>query len=456
MRIFDLDYEKLKSEIFIPTEGILISGEASGFSRHNIGYKLGTRHPIIASIIFATAVDQDEIKFKIFNDIITSLDRGFKDDYRLLQEITRNRQLVGVFTSDEKKRAFYDQLESILPDSPYVLQHRSILERELDNRSVAISYARRAVALNPKSHMLKNTLGLALEFESRYIVDRAKNKALISEAEKIFNEEIDQEPSNPYGYIGKVLILRHEINREIDIEKKAILQAQALSFLEEAYERTDKSPIIASELANQKKLLGDPADAIKILRTALQKKPNDERLCDMLIRLEIEHDPAQAIKTAESGEKYSPTSWRIQRHLARIKRNNSYTLESVRGHYEAAIRHNKGDIDLLVELGSYLFINGKFPEARSVFDKSKKLEASGYDKHQERYFWTDKNNEKKLFSGKVKEIYGSLGFVIAIPDNFEACYYRTYADLSKLKNNDLVKFYVGFNAHGSVARFIEY
>lgn len=268
MRIFGLDYEKLKSEIFIPTEGVLISGETSGFSRHNLGYKLSTRHPIIASVIFAAATDSDEAKFQIFNDIVTSLDRGFSDDNRLLQEITRNRQLVGVFKSDEKKRAFYDRLESILPDSPYVLQHRSILERELDNHPAAVSYARRALEIDPKNFMLKNTLGLALELEARHVSDPAKYKSLISEAERIFNQEIDREPSDPYGYIGKVFILRHEVNKETDNEKKALLQAQALSFLEEAYERANKSTVIASELANQKKLLGDPADAMKILRTA--------------------------------------------------------------------------------------------------------------------------------------------------------------------------------------------
>lgn len=456
MRIFDIGYEKLKSEIFIPTAGVLISGEATGYSRHNLGYKLITRHPIIASIIFAMAADQDEEKFQIFNDILTSLDRGYSDDYRLLQEITRNRQLVGVFKSDEKRRALYDRLESILPDSPYVLQHRSRLEKELNSPTEAVIYARRAVSMDNRNPVLRNTLGLALELEARHVTDPAKYKSLISEAGEIFDNDIEIDSSNPYGYIGKVSILRQAVNKEIDGEKKAILQANALSFLEEAHERTNQSPMIAQELAYQKQLLGDPPKAITILRTALRKKPNDERLRDMLIRLEFQYEPAEAIKTAEVGQKLLPTSWRMQRHLAHIKRANNVPLEAVRGHYEAAIRHHRGDLALLVELGSYLFMNHRFPEAKSIFNDSKSLNVPGYDKYQIREYWLDKDNNKVLFSGKVGRIAGHLAFIIAIPDNFEACIYRTYADQSKLKINDPVKFHVGFNAHGAVARLTEY
>jgi Tfp pilus assembly protein PilF len=45
--------------------------------------------------------------------------------------------------------------------------------------------------------------------------------------------------------------------------------------------------------------------------------------------------------------------------------------ESIKGHYEAALRHHKGDLDLQVELGSFLFMNGKYSEARAVFSKAR-------------------------------------------------------------------------------------
>ena len=73
---------------------VLIAGEASGSSRHNEGFRLSTRHPIIASIIFDSAAPDDRRKFIVINDIISELDPGYNEDRRLLEEIVRRKELV--------------------------------------------------------------------------------------------------------------------------------------------------------------------------------------------------------------------------------------------------------------------------------------------------------------------------------------------------------------------------
>lgn len=454
MHILNLDIKQLREEIFTPTEGVLISGEALGSSRHNIGFRLTTRHPVIASIIFSTEAPSDDSKFEIFNNIITALDPGYNEDKRLLQEITRSRQLVGVFQSKEKKRAVYERLESALPGNPFVFQHRSILEKDLSDPQAAVLYARKALELDPRNPFLLNTLGLVLEFEARSTANLLKRRALITEASKIFDDEIRRDPTNPYAYIGKVFIIRQQINEELDIDNKALLKASALSFLEEAYEITQKAPMIAGELAIQRDQLGAPKDAITILRTALKKKPNDERLRDMLVRLEIDHDPEQAIKTAEEGIKFNPNSWRMQRHVARLKRARGEPLDAVKGYYDGAIRHRKGDIDLMIELAAYLFINKRLSEASVIFNQTRNFAIPGYEKRRIRECWKDGANQNIIFSGKVKKIVGAAAYAIAVPDNFEAFFYRTIASLSKLKEGDQIKFWVGFNAYGPTAKII--
>ncbi len=131
IHLLELRYDQLGTEIFQPTEGVLISGEVSGSSRHNAGFRLTTRHPVIASIIFDMAAPDDDSKFDILNRLLTQLDPGYHEDQILLNAIVRRRELVDTFVSYEKRRALYERLATILPDDPYVLQHRSILEREL-------------------------------------------------------------------------------------------------------------------------------------------------------------------------------------------------------------------------------------------------------------------------------------------------------------------------------------
>lgn len=453
VNLLDLRYDQLGTQVFRPTEGVLISGEESGSSRHNAGFRLRTRHPVIASIIFAMAAPDDDSKFNILNSLLAQLDPGYTEDRRLLNVITRKRELVNIFASQEKRRAIYERLATILPDNQYVLQHRSILERELSNPDLAVQYARKALRLDNNNPALLNTLGMALELSARAADDPFRRQALLLEASKLFDEGIRRAPSDAYGYIGKVFILRQSIERERDSQRKALLEADALSFLEEAYEITEESSIIAVELARQQKQLGAPEDAIAVLRPALEKDPTNTRLRDLWIRLEIQRKQLkEALKIAMDGEKSDPTSWRIQRHIARLQRALDKPINAIKGHYEAAIRHNKGDVALMVELGAYLFMNDMHSEANNIFLEARKLPVSGYEKQQVREWWKDKNGNRINFSGKVNSIRGALAFVITVPGNFEASFWRNRSGLSDLREGDPISFYVGFNAYGPLAQ----
>ena len=55
------------------------------------------------------------------------------------------------------------------------------------------------------------------------------------------------------------------------------------------------------------------------------------------------------------------------------------------------------------------------------------------------------------FEGKVKRLAGAIGVVVAVPENFEAFYWRT-TGTSLLREGDDVRFTVGFNSQGAVAR----
>lgn len=451
IHLLDLNYDHLRNEIFTPTEGILISGEETGHARHNFGFRLRTRHPIIASIIFSSQASDDDSKFEILNNLFTNLDVGYSDDKKLLEQIIGCQELVNVFESPEKQRAIYERLENILPDNPYVYQHRSLLEKKLGNPEKAVIYARKALAYKATSQTLKNTLGLALEFQARTVDDNLKWKALIQEATKIFDENIRHQSHSPYGYLGKVYILRQKINLETNIEEKALLQAEAFSLLEEAREMTSDDAMIISELAVQKKYVDETQDAILLLTNALDRKPEDERLRNMLIKFKlIEYKVDDALKIGLEGIKFHPNSWRLHKQMARIKSILGDSISAVIYHYESAIRHQKKDISLLVELGAYLFTNLKEKEAVAVFAKSRDFSIPSFEKHRIRQWFTD-NNEKRIFTGKVKTIKNPTAYAIAIPENFEAFFYTNKPELANLKVNDKISFYVGFNAYGPVA-----
>lgn len=182
VRLLHLRYNQLGPDIIVPTEGVLVTGEETGASRHNLGYRLRTRHPIIASIVFGLAAPDDAAKFAVLNGLLSNLDPAFPEDLRLLHEITRKRELVNTFAEHAMRRALYDRIAAILPGNGYVYQHRSIIEREMENADEAVRFARLALKTDPKHSHFQNTLGLALELAARR-EDGLKRQTLLAEAD---------------------------------------------------------------------------------------------------------------------------------------------------------------------------------------------------------------------------------------------------------------------------------
>jgi len=454
IRALHVRYDQLGPEILTPTEGILLTAGETGASRHNIGFRLRARHPVIASIIFAHAAPDDEKKFAILNGLLSNLDPGFPEDYRLLTEITKRRDIVNTFSEHAMRRAVYDRIATILPGNGYVYQHRSIIEREMHDAEQAIRFARMALKVDLKNPIFQNTLGWALEFAAREYEDGLKRQALISEADKLFEDGIGQDRTDPYGYVGKLNIIRQKIDRSRDRDERDEHTFSALALLEDANEATHESPMIAVELARMKQQLGSTGDAMEIVKRVAKKNPTDIRLKQLLIKFSIENgDPHEALKVAVEAAKADPTSWRIQRALGRLRRILDAPIESVRGHYEAAIRHHKGDVGLVVELGAYLFTKGAYEQGKLVFETVRNLSLNGQERNRIREVWKDDSNVQKVFEGRISRLAGAIGIVTAIPDNFEAIFWRT-TGTSLLRERNSVEFTVGFSTQGAIARNI--
>ncbi len=452
MRILKISYEDLKS-IFSSTEGVLISGEVIGSARHNVGFNLSVRHPVIASIIFSLVAEDDEKKFEVINKILTNLDSGFPDDRRLLIDITRRRELVRTFVSPQKSRAVYERLSHILPDDPFVYQHWALLERDIGEPEKALEYAKKCLALdNSDNFMFKTTYGFAL------ISVAAKSdehrERLILEADKIFTTEIRRDPENPFGHLGKANIIKLQIQKNSNEEERTKLAVKLLALLEEAHESTFESPEIATELAEQRRIAGDPKDAYQLLEQALKDTPADDRLRDALVRLQMsQKDFPNALKVATEGIKHDPTSWRLYRHVARCQKILKLPLVGIKGNYEAAIRNNRSDFGLMIEFGAFLFFSGDQSGANRIFNEASNMPISSSDKFRITEWWKNEDGSKRVFEGEVVVAEGGHGMVMAVPENFRAFFSRT-REFFRLRMGQRIKFNVGFNARGPVAIII--
>ena len=456
IKLTGVNYTQLGTEILSPTDKILIDGEVVGNSRHYNGYTLRTRHPIIASVIFSIGAPKDEDKYQILSDIITLLDQGFIEDKRLLEELVRQESILNTLADPERKRAIFDLLARKLPDNPYVYQHRSMLERNLSNPEGALKYARQALDIQPFNIAFKNTYGFSLMMMAKNTSDNMKKQTLLNQAEKLFDEAMLKDPTNPYSYLGMANILRIRAE-ELPQEEKAVILASILTLLEDAYEITNKSEIIANLLAEEQKHLGEISEALQIVKQALNTKPNDTKLRILEARLEqISGNVKGALNAVFIGLKNDPNSWKLNHQAARLLRETNGEDSAIRGYYEAARRHQKGNLGLTIEYAAFLFSRKLFPRAAAVFNEAQNLMHSTTDKRNIKEWWKESENSKKnkIFKGVIKSIKSGSGTVIAIPENFEASFWQTKVGTEQYKINDSVSFMVGFNSFGAQARII--
>jgi tetratricopeptide (TPR) repeat protein len=313
-----------------------------------------------------------------------------------------------------------------------------------------------AVNADNANRAFATTLGFALEFSARSLDDSLKRKALLGEAKRIFENVLEKEPSDPYSYLGLFQILKQSIEQAEGTEKRE-LQATALSLLTEAWDETNESEKIAGELAKLRKQLGTLEDGIEIAQAALTRKTSDVRLRDLLIRFLFEKkEYQQALTVARDGAKLDPTAWRLQRWLARIRQHvpGELNISAIKGNYEAAIRHHKGDVALMVEFAAFLFKQLQLDDAKVEFQKVKSLTIAAQEKRRVRSTWRDQDEIPRAFTGKVQALRGPRGTVLAVPENFEASFWLGSLGSRSLRDGELVRFTVNFTANGPEARIL--
>jgi len=117
------------------------------------------------------------------------------------------------------------------------------------------------------------------------------------------------------------------------------------------------------------------------------------------------------------------------------------------------IRYHKGDVSLMVECASYLFKNLLLTEAKMEFEALKGLSISTQERRQVREKWKNSDGSTKTFTGRVERYTGARGTILAIPENFQAFFWRIEG-AGSAREGETVRFTVGFSAQGAEARLV--
>ncbi len=448
-----LNYSDL-GDVFKATQGVLFSLEERGSSIHNRGFRVLARHPVIAGIVFSEAAPDDEGRFELLDLLLSNLDKGFPEDGFVLRQLVNRREVPQVLDAPEWKRAFFERLAKVLPGDPFVLQHRSMLERDLGDGERAVRYAREALKLDERNAALQNTLGLAYLAQARHeSVDHVR-QGLMREADRLFEDGIRKDPINAFGYLGKAQVLRLGAEEQAEDESRNHRLGEALAYLVSAAEVVTDPTVLTAETARLQDELGTHEEAVTLLRTCLVTDRSKHRVRELLVSYLTIDDPQSAFDLAAEGINLNPVSWRLYRAMARTGHVLGHAQSGIHSNYEAALRYNRGDLSLIAELGAYLFQTGEYVAAEEVFARSNQSTLPSADKNRIRTWWLGDGSKRRTFVGEVDNVIHSGGVLVAIPENFQITYWRNSKLSTDLRVHDSVSFEVGFSARRPLARLL--
>jgi tetratricopeptide (TPR) repeat protein len=154
-RISGIEFEKFEAELFQPLENIvrIVRDKYTG----DFAYQ--TRHARVAQIVFRMSCPDDASKAKQLDRILSGLDIGFSSDSRVLQEITKGRALAGAFATVEPARELYKTAIKSSPTQAFLYQQWAIFEINHSSGSVedADTHITKARELDPRNNSIIHT-----------------------------------------------------------------------------------------------------------------------------------------------------------------------------------------------------------------------------------------------------------------------------------------------------------
>ncbi|MEJ0092027.1 MAG: SIR2 family protein [Methylocella sp.] len=314
-RISGINFDDYKANFFAPLQDI-VRIERDNYSG-DFCYR--TRHSRVAEIVFRQVCPDDATKARQMKRLIEGLDVGYSSDRRAIEEMTRGRTLADAFGGSVDARTIYEAAVKAAPKQAFIYQQWAIFEsahgdgslleaerqvaiaHELDPRSKSIVHTQAEIdrkrANDESSALLKGSLRRRararlddMPINERFAVS-SRCKILVDELEELNSALTDDaKPHETLYFAEKVkdtesALLRAQqlhpddpdiIQIEARFRQEMEQEDKALRALERAWAAGPRGSGTAIRIARMYDARRRPDDALKMLKDALARSPDDK------------------------------------------------------------------------------------------------------------------------------------------------------------------------------------
>lgn len=454
--VLGLSLQDLYKDVGNALEGIIDVSEMR-FARGE--YAVRARHRIIAEIVWKKCGSQ-ELKEHLLQLAMEKLNFTFRLDKNAFDFFIRSDEVVDTFRSLEGKTKFFETAARLDPDNVFVLQHYARMLLRERRLTAALNQIDAAIAKDKSKiyRVLHHTRGLVLG-ELAYSepnTEIARKWMLKSEYE--FQYCMAAKERDVYGHSGLASLYlgwSRRANLSVDESTEYLQKTESVisDGLKVVSERTSLL-IISSQVKDQ---LGKGPEQLAKLREAVQSDSASEIARYLLGRAYREQgQPAKTIQTLEPIINTEFNNVRVYVEYTRAMLELGEPISKC-----AATLHQcriDGELDpAFVGLyGGLLFIEGKYLEAKQVWDRARSQRFSYEEATRRQYKPSQPGAPKKSrrFDGVVASTHPGYVFIRRDAGPDVICKTR-FANGKELLRNQRVTYELSFSARGPLAEFIQ-
>ncbi|SHI13699.1 SIR2 family protein [Bradyrhizobium erythrophlei] len=467
-RVHGINFEQFNEKFFKPLEQVIhLTRDAKSQD-----WVYRARHPVIANLVYEVALPTTQERFDNLIRILSKLNRSYSYDREVLAELIRGSRLSELFKDRRMGSSIYDAAEKIFGEDSHIFHQRGIYEMRLAGDVSALDRANRyledALELSPGNPTIKHSLAeIALRYSS-VSSNEVEKASWIRNAESQANALIkNTRTSHPHHTLAKA----------------------AIAGARDAIERAEKD----DNALTQEGVAQALKNAEDVLRSGLQKFPNDDRLLNEEATLgEILKNATRALSALRKASDANPRSELIARRYSRTLRAKGQTSEAINVlrktldlnqgsqflHFELAraLMEEAPDADIMQRdtilyhlqrsvapgdrnnearfwLARHLCICGKAEVANTLFEDLKKLPVPFRQKQGIRGIVKSASGDPVEYYGQVYSKRPGFGFLRGDQDGLETFFSPDQANgaFETIEDGQRVRYHLGFTLRGPTA-----